>query len=145
MPTIPGTACKEKQSRTSSTPCFLRNLELKNDAVPAIAPTRAAAWGPTNPDPGVIAASPASVPLRTSVIENILEVQKEAISQTNAEKLADICVLTSAYADWSLAASAEPPLKLYHPAQMSTVPIRVSVKLEALPATTSLVYFLLSR
>jgi len=38
----------------------------------------------------VIAASPANVPLNTSVIENILEEQKEATSQTIAEKLADM-------------------------------------------------------
>jgi len=78
-------------------------------------------------------------------MENILEEAKEATSQTIAEKLADMCVFTSAYADYSLAARAEPPLKLYQPAQMSTVPIKVRVKFEALPLMTSLVYFLLSK
>lgn len=33
-------------------------------------PIRAALYGPTNPDPGVIPASPAKVPPKTSVIEN---------------------------------------------------------------------------
>jgi hypothetical protein len=42
IPVLPGTACSEKQSSTSSTPSPLRYFALVNDAIPAMHPIREA-------------------------------------------------------------------------------------------------------
>jgi hypothetical protein len=64
------------------------NFELRVEAIPAKIPMRAAAWGPTKPDPGVMAARPANVPDNTSVIENFPDPKNENNNQTNEEVLA---------------------------------------------------------
>ena len=62
-------AYKLKTSRTSSIPAFLIIFDEIYDNEPATTAIKTAAWGDTNPEPGVIPAKPLKKPFITTEIE----------------------------------------------------------------------------
>ena len=85
--------------------------------------------GPTKPDAGVIAASPATLPVTIPSTEGRPARSHSIAIQVSAAVAAEICVTTSAIAALPLAPSALPALKPNQPTQSMPVPATVSVRL----------------
>src|SRR5512139_73532 len=96
---------------------------------PASAPMRMADIGPTNPDPGVMATSPATAPLAAPRVVGLPRWVHSTTSQERAAAAEAIWVTTKALAARPFAARALPALKPNHPNHSKAAPVMVMGKL----------------
>src|SRR5208282_4453050 len=85
--------------------------------------------GPTYPDAGVIATSPATAPLAAPSTVGLPPTHHSAATHDSAAADAPICVATNADTASPLAASALPALKPNHPTHSIPAPATVRVRL----------------
>ena len=96
---------------------------------PDIAPITSAPRGPTVPEAGVMAASPAMAPVAAPSMLGLPCFIHSMAIQTNVATEAEICVTTSAEAASPLAPRALPPLNPNQPTQSMAAPVTVMGRL----------------
>src|SRR6478735_8849689 len=84
-PTIPPTPCTPKQSSASSAPSIrLRPESHQQQNTPAATPMAIEPTGPTKPDAGVMATSPATAPEQIPITVGLPRIIHSTIIQVNA-------------------------------------------------------------
>src|SRR5579864_4411307 len=110
--------------------------------MPAAPPIINADTGDTNPDPGVIATSPATAPEAAPSMVGRPETTHSTTTQLNAAAAAAMCVTTKAVAANPFAPRAEPALNPNQPTHNMDAPMTANGKLcggaGALPKPTRL-------
>src|SRR4030067_3668432 len=96
---------------------------------PPISPMMMADTGPTKPDAGVMATSPATAPDAAPRTVGLPRYAHWAIIHERAAAAVEICVTTKALVAREPDATALPPLKPNQPNQRSAAPRRVMVRL----------------
>src|SRR5512133_1791772 len=97
--------------------------------MPPPIPIQMAEIGPTKPDPGVIATSPATAPLAAPSTVGLPRRIQSIASQDNVAAAVATCVATNADVAKPSAASALPALKPNQPTQSRPAPITLNGKL----------------
>src|SRR5256885_614478 len=85
--------------------------------------------GPTYPDAGVIATSPATAPDAAPSVVGLPATNHSAVIHVNVAAAAPRCVATNAETASPFAASALPALNPNHPTHSSPAPVMVSGRL----------------
>ena len=129
-PRMPPTPCTPKTSSESSAPSsFFRPFTPQKQTTPAARPMTMAPIGPTEPQAGVMATSPATAPEAAPSIEGLpLRSHSANIQDKTAEAVAK-SVFTKASAAPLVASRLEPALKPNQPTHSIEAPTIVSVRL----------------
>ena len=129
-PTIPPIPWTENTSRESSTSKrrLRRNVAQKH-AAPAAMPTRSAPAGPTKPEAGVIATSPATTPVAAPSALGFPNRSHSVAIHARADADAATWVVSMAMPASPFAASALPALKPNQPTHRSEAPAMVKTRL----------------
>src|SRR5262249_56474672 len=112
-------------SRLSSYPSFDFRLQAAKQSTPPPIPIRIEATGPTKPDAGVMATSPATAPDAAPRTVGLPRVAHSVNIQPSAAAAAAVLVARNALAASALASSALPALKPNQPNQSRAAPITV--------------------